>query len=110
MTPNDTKEVELGCEKEDLGKVGAGGSNGMVTVNAWKRLLSIKPTEGGKFKPKLAKKTKKMKKNIKKGAKSGMMGGHLGGSDSSQLGILYYFGTQARGTPMGVPILKDAKK
>ena len=51
-----------------------------------------------------------MKKNIKKGAKSGMMGGHLGGSDSSQLGISYYFGTKARGTPMGVSNLKDARK
>ena len=56
------------------------------------------------------KKIKKIKKNIKKGAKSGMMRGHLGGSVSSQLGILYYFGTKARGTPMGVPNLKDARK
>ena len=110
MTPTDTRKVDLGCEKEDLRNVGAGGFNGRETVNAWKQLLSLKPTEGGKFKPKLKKKIKKIKKNIKKGAKSGMMGGHLGGSVSSQLGISFYFCSEARGTPMGVPKPNDARE
>ena len=55
MTPTSTKKLDLGCEKEDLGNVGAGGFNGKTTVDAWKQLLALKPNEGGKFKPKIKK-------------------------------------------------------
>ena len=86
--------------------------NGTTTIKAWKQLLARKPDNGSKFSSKVK---KKMTKNIKRGAKSTMVGGlgkikNLVGSDSSQLEIRKYFCPEARGTPLGVPAAKDARK